>query len=387
MSQSNKRTIFYLTFLGAIFLLLGLINLWKFNEIDQSNLMTDARRFWAAVTAFDWVGTHVSTRTGVLVFWLVGIIKTVASWLGFNDIFLLVRIGLFLFRLSLIPLIFKLITKLTEWKVGALVVLYVLISPMVFAGLNVTWLDKFVILLGFITVLSWLVYLKDEKVHWLITTGIFLGLSILTKPVGMFYIVMLASVLLWRRLFSWNYLNKFFLVLIIAFSIFYSLYPAMWLEPIHTMFSRYGNNSGTLEVSIGGDGTGSLLFYPEQILKTDVVLAMGVMLFVYESIIFLKKRTMVDDLWKLAFAGAVYLTMVMAVSMILRDEDTGPGALFSVRYLAPAIPIFAAYMFARLQKVRVKVKQIIIFVVFGITLLRFDLVAHSLKILIDAYFS
>jgi 4-amino-4-deoxy-L-arabinose transferase-like glycosyltransferase len=217
-------------------------------------------------------------------------------------------------------------------------------------------------LLMLLTVMAWLLWLKEEHRRWLWLTGLFSGLAILTKTTGMLLLPTLVglSLLAWvverPSNHRWWYIEKKWMsrrlggwigVVGITALIFCVLWPAMWRDPgaaLGLTFDWLWFNKDAGQGNLGMfwmgrfvEDPGPTFYLVALLLKLSPLMFVG-LIFSLPGLRLVRDRWAELGLW----AYAIFYLLVMAVA-----------TKKSVRYLLPAIAAFAplaAYGILRLGR-------------------------------------
>lgn len=225
----------------------------------------------------DFANTVLQYHPGITVMWAVGAGITVFNnicdvVLGTRpDVFSVEYFPLFFFaakfpvvlmNLGLLILSFFLVKKLFGRKVAWVCYLLLLLEPFMLANVRSLHLDAPLTLFAFNTFLFLLNAVssnrptKTRKVFYLLT-GVFLGLSILTKTTNLFLIPVIGAVLLlYYKKDLQNMFKVSLLIFTTAVATFWLLNPAMWVTPLETI--RLVFYEGIFQTGLGDVGTSLL---------------------------------------------------------------------------------------------------------------------------------
>jgi len=244
--------------LMAINLFFSVYNLGKFAAVDEPLwTSTDGRilKFWNNVSDGELWKTMVSDKPGITVAIISGaglqfenpkdyeknpIVedKNETSNLNFA-----LRFPLIMFNLILLPVLYFLLRRLFDKRLALMVLAMIALSPILIGISRIVNPDGLLWILTTISLLSFLVYLRDKSYQFLYWAGIFLGLSILTKYVAnLLYIFFLLLIFVeyvinrekYEKIGIYSYFKKhildyLFLVLFSLFT-FYLFLPAAWVD-------------------------------------------------------------------------------------------------------------------------------------------------------------
>lgn len=360
----------------------------QYGEIDERTLTQDGLKFYHAITNFDRAGTLVSSRNAVTSNWVITLAKMINDALLHQPLDILLRV---VFYLTRIGLLFWCLRLIKEWFAKSVVVscgLFWLVSDFFMAGFSSTWLDKYLSFFIFLSILFWIKTKFEKSTRSLVIAGVFLGLSVLTKPAGIFLVPMLLFTHGIGELRQKEYWKNLALLFLTGFIVFVVLYPAMWVIPMETTLARIAGTGSSVTMQLGGDYSNTILFYPYHILTTNPIILLGMLFFLWRKVSQKSPRINIDRLLdSLTTAGMVYLLSIIAISMLFRDNITGTGAFFSDRYLTPLIPLFTIHVFQGLTDLGKNfVGQLIVVTLFLFELLRLPIIFYFIRSLIIAYF-
>ncbi len=191
--------------------------------------------------------------------------------------------------------------------------------------------------------LSFLLWLRDARRRWLILTGLFTGLALLTKSTALLLGPMLVVMTVgwglltgsWRHWGWWRRVSGAGLaILLIAVAVFTALWPAMWVDPAATIALTFGKLFTDQQAGTGNLGMfwlGQFVqdpgpwFYPVAfLLKATPWLLLGLALSLY--FLFRSPSSTCNlSLWLFALTYLILMTI---------------ASKKSVRYLLPAFPVF-----------------------------------------------
>lgn len=349
--------------LAAVLLLPRMKNLDRSVFIDETFYLKHGATFYRAVDHGEWEQTNLVIHPGVTVNWL----GAFAFWRVFPEIsdemgaahtpdltfrrileandlrldWMLVyaRQGVVLVNSALLVLAYVLGRRLfTPW-VAAVGVLLAAYDPFFFDYSRFLHVDGLLSTLALTSILAYIVFLEERRPGWAALSGVLAGLAFLTKSSAVLLIpAVIGGVLiywLWRRKTSdgqvlRTYLGGLAMWLVLAVVVIYSLYPALWhdpVEPLREIFSFIQNQAGAEVISpmyfngeinpTGVFGPEYFYYYPLSYLwrASPVVLAGLILLGVgmlFRSRLSLPDRSwragVVLVLWSLGYAAAMTLS-------------------------------------------------------------------------------
>lgn len=242
----------------AINLSFGLPRLSTFSAVDEPywtyNRTPD---FWRAVMNKKWKNTDINDKPGITVAILSGIglfkidpmpykslrgdIKTNEELEKVNLINFSFRLPIFIFTLLLLPLFYFFLQKLFNQTIALFGFLFIGLSPIVLGISLIINPDALLWLFLPLSLLSYFVSCKSDDRKYLYISGVFLGLSLLTKYVAnilyvfFFLLPFIEYIFVERKPEITSYLKKsllnYIILVAISMAVFFVLFPATWVSP------------------------------------------------------------------------------------------------------------------------------------------------------------
>lgn len=257
--MNMKRKIYYAIIAVVILLnaVLGLLRLEKYSAVDEPYWTYDRTpQFWTAVKEMRWKKTNINDKPGITVALLSGAglwkynpmafkdlrddQKTDGQLEAVTDINFYFRLPIFLFILAMLPLFYHLLRKLFDEDIALVGFLGIALSPIIFGISLIINPDSLLWLFLPSSILSLLVYAKSDEKKYLYLSGLFFGLSLLTKYVSnilyAFYIVVpFAEYIFTKEKLAWKpFIKKwgfaYIQIVLISAATFFLLYPATWKD-------------------------------------------------------------------------------------------------------------------------------------------------------------
>ena len=257
-------------FVIGLNLFLGIPRLSTYSAVDEP-YWTYGRtsKFWTAVAEQKWRSTNINDKPGITVALLSGFgllkydpmlskdirggIKTDAQLADIDGINYSFRLPIFLFCTFMLPAFSFFLNKLFGKKTALLGFVFIGLSP-ILLGLSLIINPESLLWIFLpLSLLSYLTFQKKGENIFLVTTGVFLGLSLLTKYVAnilyVFFLILpfLDYILADEKPELKAYLKKSFVnyLAIIAISMvtFYALYPATWAHPNVLLDGTFGSKA------------------------------------------------------------------------------------------------------------------------------------------------
>ncbi len=299
--------------------------------------------------------TKFSTRPGVSITWVSGLTTSLGTKFGSVQVkttdqgsvfidetgYKLNRIVFGVISALLVTLIFLLMTHLLSFKAAFAAGVLIATNPLVLFKGTLVWTDLWVALFMLASLQTYLIYWKNGSKNFLFFSGIFLGLAIATKTIGIMLLptFFLAPLLLKRANFSQAF-KASIVVGVLAFLTLFLLFPYLWQNPLK-YFARYQELA--LEISQTDPSSGaSLLFYPNTLLKTEPIVFVFSLLYLAFSISpfnRVRKRTLEATL--LVLASLTYLAILVFVS---QATYLWGKPIASIRYSVPLV-LFLIFLF------------------------------------------
>jgi len=258
----KERIITILFFFGIIAssFYFGFQRLENFSGVDEPYWSYDrVPKFWKNVKEKDWGHTNISDKPGIPLAIVSGAglpfidknpktykplryePKTFGQLKEIRDMYFYLRLPVFLFTLAVLPLFYFLIKKLLNKSVARFSLLFIGLSPILLGMSLIINSDSMLWILAGLSTLSLFVYLKDNEKKFLVLSGFFLGLSVITKYVAnilfvYFFLIFLLEYIFYAhqklpiakylRSALWSYAILFLMAMATAFVFF----PATWVN-------------------------------------------------------------------------------------------------------------------------------------------------------------
>lgn len=242
----------------AINLVLGFTRLSTYSAVDEP-YWTYGRtsKFWNAIKEHKWKSTNVNDKPGITVAILSGAglleydpmqykslreePKTDEQLKDMDAINFFFRLPIFLFCTLMLLAFYFFLRKLFGDTIALLGFIFIGLSPIIFGISLIINPDSLLWIFLPLSLLSYFIFKKEENKKYLYASGLFLGLSLLTKYVAnilyifFFFLPFLEYIFLEKKPALTSYLKKSFLnyvvLVVISMATFYVLYPATWAHP------------------------------------------------------------------------------------------------------------------------------------------------------------
>ena len=257
--------------LTALALVWRVVDLNRFATWDELFWSHAALRFWRAVQSGAWPRTYVIGQPGVVEMWLGSLAATVRGWLGGEAVWEASRAaGRPRYDPANLPMLgavadearwftpmtglltalavggtYLLARRLLGGRAALVGALLLIVNPFYLAHSRVVALDAVLASLMLLSLLAWLVYLREGHLALLLLSGIFGGLAALQKTTGLFvlgYVGLLCLIPIARsiaRRQPWGTVAKgvvpFVGWVVVAAATYVVVWPAMWVAPVATL--------------------------------------------------------------------------------------------------------------------------------------------------------
>ena len=248
--------------------------------------------FWKAVKTMNWKKTNISDKPGVPLAIVSGAglpfiganpkdykalryePKTPEQLQKIRDIYFYLRLPIFLFTLATLPLFYFLIKKFLGKNIARFSLVFMGLSPILLGISLIINSDAILWILTALSTLSLFVFFEKKEKQYLLLSGFFLGLSVITKYVANILFVYFFLIFLLEYIFQshrevsiekylrqtlFNYILLFVTAILTAFAFF----PATWVN-LHTLWNAtLGNKVFSLA---GPFFAGMIIFFALDIL-------------------------------------------------------------------------------------------------------------------------
>ncbi|MFH0969350.1 MAG: glycosyltransferase family 39 protein [Patescibacteria group bacterium] len=246
----------------AVNLAFGLPRLEKFSSVDEPYWTYDRTPdFWNNIKKANWKGTKINDKPGITTAILSGaglLYKDPLPYKGLRNkpktdeqleiiskINLFFRLPIYLFCVLMIPLFYFFTKKLLNKTIALIAVSFIGLSPILLGISLIINPDSLLWIFMPLSILSFLVFQKEEKRRYLILSGFFLGLALLTKYVSnIVYVFFIAIIFLEYVIHKEKYSDigvkkfiansaiNYFTVVLVSLATFFIFFPAAWVKPM-----------------------------------------------------------------------------------------------------------------------------------------------------------
>jgi len=294
--------LFLVAFLPRAIYFVGSTTLWHGRAVA----------FFDAFLAGRWTETYQAPHPGVITMWLAGLARWVATLFnpGYDGMALIKRLSIELipivFVVSLgIVLAYFLLRSIFDFQVAAFAALLLAFDPYHISLSKAIHVDALVSTFMLLSALFLWQFIKQSRWPWVLLSGIFAGLGLLSKTPALFMVpYFFLCMLVWQAgllqqqrsagfPYSWSSglraVAGLTLIWLLALAItYFLLWPSMWARPLGTLALTYGGTDFYREtphenpVLFLGEVTYSdpgPLFYPVNMaIKTTAVSLVGFLL-------------------------------------------------------------------------------------------------------------
>lgn len=224
--------------------------LWSYGRIPD---------FWNGIAQQKWKNTDINDKPGVTLAAISGIglisspdpkeyrklqfePKNPDQLRAINNIYFHLRLPIFLFFLIMLPVFFLLLQKLFSTYVALFSVIFIGLSPILMGISLIINPDSLLWIFMSLTLISFLIFLKEVRYRYAVLSGVLMALSLLTKYIAnlffpFFLLLILATYILDghaqknNRQFIKHSLYGYLIFILVSIMTIAALYPAIWVSP------------------------------------------------------------------------------------------------------------------------------------------------------------
>ncbi|MDO9231846.1 MAG: glycosyltransferase family 39 protein [bacterium] len=203
--MKNKNIPIVLIFISIITssLYFGLPRLKNFSGVDEPYWSYErVPTFWKAIKNMKWEKTNICDKPGIPLAIISGTglpfisgnikelknlrysTRTLQQREDITDLYFYLRLPIFLFTLVILPLFYYLIRKLLGTETAGFALIFIGFSPILLGISLIINSDAMLWIFTALSILNLFVFLKNNKRRYLLFSGFFLGLSVITKYVA-----------------------------------------------------------------------------------------------------------------------------------------------------------------------------------------------------------
>lgn len=375
----NKYFLLSLVFV-AVYLILHIPYLGV-NELnpDAVNWHKRSEQFVLGLKSGDLALTYQHYHPGVTLMWIVGVpveivkqftsvgtVYTADTYVLFHTV---AKLSLISVNLILALLTIFFLTKVTGFNKALLIVFFLNAEPFFLGNAKVLHMDILFTSLVMLALITGYLMITTEDRKYLILSGLFSALAVLTRSVGVGVVLFNSALLLYTLLVTKTEVRKtlkaysiYFLSFIIVFVI---LFPALWVSPIDVldkMFTRsfeIGVEEGHPQIYFGEETENpGMLFYPITLLmKVSPFILTGVFFYLlFEFVLQLRERTQIKDkVLLLITAKRISFAVVMTVFFLGYFGVYTLSSKKLDRYMLPLffpLSFFAVYGYSKIVSLK-----------------------------------
>lgn len=339
-SEEKKLIVFGI----ILWILTRFVGIGTFLTVDEPLWIDRSTQFVKSLYSLNFSGTfqaatEQASHPGVMLMWLGGfgiIIKNITEVFVNTSVgldLILIKTPLVIFSALAFSLLVLITKRLIDYKYSVIFMLLLVFEPFLIAYTRLLHLDGLLSLLMFTSMLSLIYFLEKESNGMLIISGIFAGLSFLTKVPSLSLIPFaLLIMVIYKKTNIKQVARIFSKWLATSSGIFVLLWPALWVTPAKALGSIFGAADKGLTLTHQGTGY-SLMpeFYINSIKYFFspwgiVLFVIGIFILSYQ--IFNKR---IEKKYWAFLLFAVYFVVGMTI-----------GAKKGERYILPAYPFMLA---------------------------------------------
>ncbi len=334
-----------------------LFNLDLFLTADEPLFLQHSREFAAGLASGDFSQTLGIGYPGVtLAAWVAPLINLAHSELGAYTIG---RLATGVLGALLLLLLYALARLLLGrwpafWGVGLLA-----LDPYTLAYSRLLHIAAPLALFMTLVGLSFLLRLQENRRRWLLLSGLFTGLALLTKSTALLLGPMLGAMLLgwgwssgqWRnKTWCFNKIGDLFSISLLAGIVFFALWPAAWVDPLGTVSLTFGKlltdqeaGSGNLGLFWWGrfvEDPGPAFYAVAFILKATPWLLLGLFLSLFYILSTLRQSSHPTSASSISPSPHPLLTLPLWLFALTYLILMTIASKKSIRYMLPAFPTF-----------------------------------------------
>ncbi len=249
----------------------GFRRLENFSGVDEPYWSYDrVPKFWNAVKDRKWKNTNLCDKPGIPLAIVSGAgllfidenpkdykklryePKTDEQLQQIRDIYFWLRLPVFLFTLAMLPVFYWLIKKLLGKSIARMSLIFIGLSPILLGISLIINSDAMLWILTALSTLSFFVFLKNGARKYLVFSGFFLGLSVITKYVANILFVYFFLIFILEYIFYAHgkipvekYLQKalanYLIIFAAALATAFAFFPAAWVRFSALVNATLGN--------------------------------------------------------------------------------------------------------------------------------------------------
>jgi 4-amino-4-deoxy-L-arabinose transferase-like glycosyltransferase len=196
-----KEGYFYsisLILVTSLFLIFGLNHLGQFMSVDEPK-WADVRvpQLFKALEEHDWEATYINDKPGILPAFLSGAVNLFLDYeiyksnpLMYEKYLFFWRLPILLFNFLMLFVIYHFVKKLLKKDHALLITSLIALNPILIGISQIVNPDATLWSVGFLSFITFFIYLKTNLIKYVYYSGIFLGLALISKYfASIFYII------------------------------------------------------------------------------------------------------------------------------------------------------------------------------------------------------
>lgn len=364
---------------ATVYYKLGYENL----NVDQFLWYARTQKFFSAISEGRFQDTYQQYHPGVLLMYLIGFGQLSynlftgdpakypnISYLNFGIYNFYTKLYVVTFCLLVLLISVAVLRKLTSSRVLSGLFLVGLLAEAYYVGvIRNLHMDGLVSVLIFSTTITFFAAFEYRSWKYLVLSAVFMGLGLLTKSTCVFagiycFLIGIGYLTTHVEHAKW-YLKSGLVWLMLAGLVFYSLFPAMWLDPVSVMkkiviegvfetgadggFSHYVNNIRTRDP---GPSFYPLVFKYRVTPLTQLTAGIYIIYLIYGVFRFLKSRSIKDLRHRKLSLAVLSIVCVLIYVLVLMLASKKTDRYFSPVY--PFLTLISVYTLLGLYKLSVK---------------------------------
>ena len=353
--MSYKKSVLILLSVFLITFVPRIIGLGTMIVADEQLWVWRSITFIKSILNADLLGTSISGHPGVMTMWLTAISTGIAflayGYKELSDLLFPGQLTIAITTYLAIILTYFLIKELFNERIAIISLILIALDPFYLAFSRIIHLDALMTSFMTLSFLSFLIYMtKSKRLRFLVSSGVFAGLGILTKIPAVFLFPIVASIVFSGFLHDLvtgdssvaKLLKEHLLTCVIwsltTFGVIFILWPALWVDPV-LFLKLFMKAPGMVAHEHGQFFMGApvndpgYLYYPVVILlrMSPLTLVFSLIYFFYVLFYFTKYPKSWGGIEKDAVFLIIYI-FLFVVFMSLGAKKVG-------RYILPVFPI------------------------------------------------
>ncbi|MFZ2226662.1 MAG: glycosyltransferase family 39 protein, partial [Candidatus Moraniibacteriota bacterium] len=242
-------------------LFFGLPRVAKYSAVDETLWSYDrVPKFWRSVAKANWRGTNLCDKPGITLAMISGIglpfapdskeletllhePKTPEQLNAINQLYLSLRLPVYLFTLISLFFFYFLLRRLLSAEIALFSVIFIGLSPILLGISLIVNTDALLWILMPLALFSFLIYQKENNRKFLYLAGFILGLGILDKFVANLLFPFLLALVFVKYIFSdfendehkvayfQKAMRDYLILVAISLLTIFVFYPSAWIKP------------------------------------------------------------------------------------------------------------------------------------------------------------